>query len=366
MGFQYIRLMPDGNHSVFAPCVYDRYRVESMLSNIAKDKFNILRVFVGNLQLVENDRLNVEFLRNMVDFAKKCRRYGIRIIIVPDHIPPISKYQQVTDKSPHQFEGSSSYFFDYYYIQAKKWFIGDLITQLQKLDPLFASTVFSWEFENEAEIELNLKPFSTKGMVSWNNKQWDIANPDECQNLLDKAIIKYSNELSAQVRKLLPSAQTSLSVFTLRAVGRTGIRKMWRDTTQDHRLPFRPLALAQSNLSYVDIHFYGASPQAFAEDKACCEWTRLVPYCIKSKKPIFSGEFGTFTTVHKTEAEAASAMRWYLLSLIADGVDGACYWTYDCTEQPDLWHAKMGNGMIYNELAGINRNMQSYHRKIKS
>ncbi|MHB1459811.1 MAG: glycoside hydrolase 5 family protein [Armatimonadota bacterium] len=364
MGFQYIRLLADGAHTVFAPSSYDPKHVEAMQDDLMRAKFNVIRVFLGNVQLTDGNNLNVAFLKNMVDFAKRCRQHGIYIIIVADYFPGIERYQHITAKATGVFEGTSRFFFEKSYIEAKKAYLTDLITGLCKLDPAFPKSVFSWEFENEAVIEMSLKPFVTKGIITWNNRAWDLANPYECQQLLDKAIIKYSNELSAHVRKLSPGAQTSLSVFTLRAVARTRIAKMWSDKTPDPRVPFRPLALAQSNLSYVDIHCYGPAPQAYAEDKACCEWPKLLPICKRNKKPVFTGEFGTFTAVHHTEAEAAGAIRWYLLSMIADGFCGAVYWTYDCLEQPDLWHAKMGSGSIYNELAEINQNMQSYLKKI--
>lgn len=364
MGFQYIRLLPDGTHTVFAPNSYDPKRIEAMLDELMRAKFNVIRVFLGGVQLTSDNQLNIGFLKNMVDFAKRCRQHGIYIIIVPDNIPVIDRYQSIAKKNTGVFEGTSCLFFEKSFIEAKKAYLTDLIKGLCKLDPAFPQSVFAWEFENEAVIELNLKPFITKSIIKWNNKSWDLANPFECQQLLDKAIIKYSNELSAHVRKLMPGAQTSLSVFTLRAVARTKIAKMWSDTAPDQRLPFRPLALAQSNLSYVDIHCYGPAPQAYEQDKACCEWPRLLPICKRYNKPVFSGEFGTFLTVHGTEEAAAGAIRWYLLSMIADGFCGACYWTYDCLEQPELWHAKMGTGSIFKELAAINHDMQAYLKKI--
>jgi hypothetical protein len=53
VGFHYIRILPEGVHYVFAPSQYDPVRVEAMFSDLEKNGFNIVRVFMGNLELTE-------------------------------------------------------------------------------------------------------------------------------------------------------------------------------------------------------------------------------------------------------------------------------------------------------------------------
>ena len=51
------------------------------------------------------------------------------------------------------------------------------------------------------------------------------------------------------------------------------------------------------------------------------------------------GEFGAFHHVEKTFAEAVESMVRIRDLATAERFDGMLYWTYDCFEQPRLYHA---------------------------
>jgi hypothetical protein len=73
------------------------------------------------------------------------------------------------------------------------------------------------------------------------------------------------------------------------------------------------------------------------------------------KKPIVIGEMGGSRRAFGTNADAANALvAWQRMSC-AYGIDGWLLWTWDSIEQPDLWNARSGGGVIERALAPNNR-----------
>ena len=60
---------------------------------------------------------------------------------------------------------------------------------------------------------------------------------------------------------------------------------------------------------------------------------------IRKRKPVIMGEFGAFDHVEKTFEEAVDNMVRVRDLALNEGMNGMLYWTYNCFEQPRLYHA---------------------------
>lgn len=353
-GFQYIRILPSGAHYVFAPSLYSHSKAEAMFTDLESHGFNIVRVFMGNLELTEGDSLSPKFMDNFCDFLEHARHHNIYILPVIDWLPPCKRYSDISSKGFLGLPGMQRMFLDKANIRAKECYLTDFIQAIKKRNPDLLSTIFAYELENEACMESDKAPFSqAEKAYRYNGKSYDMFSEQGQQNLADDAIVYSANTLVKAIHKEDPDAMVSYSVYTFAAVGRTGPGKLQTDKTPVVHFPMRPLALTKSKLSYIDIHFYAASPEGVDRDLKSIEWEQLKPAAEKSGKPLMISEFGTFPAVHKTVDDAAYAMGWYSKILLDLGFTGLIYWTYDCHEQTDVWDAKRSGGKIYDTLVDI-------------
>ena len=126
---------------------------------------------------------------------------------------------------------------------------------------------------------------------------------------------------------------------------------MRSDQTQDNRVPARPLALAKSDLSYIDIHLYPQDTNTMPEDLRSIEFNSLRRECQQSGKPLLMGEFGAFKHSYPTLDAAACAMTQHARRALDAGFQGFLYWTYD--SDGEIWNAKSGNGKLLKALSEV-------------
>ena len=67
------------------------------------------------------------------------------------------------------------------------------------------------------------------------------------------------------------------------------------------------------------------------------------------------GEFGAVTSAHPSPAAALSALVAWQRDSCPYGIDGWLLWTWDTDEQPELWNALRGGGVIEQGLAPKSR-----------
>ncbi|HOE67495.1 MAG TPA: cellulase family glycosylhydrolase [Candidatus Hydrogenedentes bacterium] len=359
-GFHYIRILPEGPHYVFAPTKYDPDRAEAMLSDLERHGFNVVRVFLGALELTQGDALSEEFVDNLADFITRATRHRVYVLPVVDWLPPSNRYKSILANARPDVGGMQAMFMDAAHTQSKKLYLIDLIGMLKKRIPTLLSTVFAYELENEVNADLTCPPFSqASGSFAYKGKTYNLANDRALQKLLDAAIIDNANALVAAIRTEDPDAMAAYSVFTYAAVGRSGPGKMRSDTSPDTRCPIRPLALARSDLSYVDLHFYAPSPEGFRRDMEAVEWNKLTSVCRTRGKPILAGEYGVPSPLASTGEQAASIAVWHANAIREQGLEGGIFWTYDCHEQRDVINAKQFDGAIFDALAAFHRRRSS-------
>jgi hypothetical protein len=360
VGFQYIRILPTGAHYVFAPSLYDAARVEAMFADLAKNSFNVVRVFMGTHELTAGEELSEVFFDKLSDFIERATKHKVYVLPVVDWMPGCGRYLSIRANARGDVDGMQRLFLDSTTMEAKSLYLKDFISMLKKKCPRLMSTIFAYELENEVCLQMDKPPFSqATGTFTFAEKNYDLADDRSLQELLDTAIINNSNKLVATIKSADPEAMVAYSVFTYAAVGRTGQGMLRTDKSPDMRCPLRPLALAKSDLSYVDIHFYGPALFALDRDLRSVEWDELKSLCRAKGKPVLAGEYGVPSALASDGKQASYVATWYLQNLLSKGISGGIYWTYDCDEQSGLWNAKQSDGVIFKGLAELNKSIQA-------
>jgi len=356
LGFNYIRLRPRW-HGTFAPKRYEAARAEAMLADLRRNGFNTVRVFIdpaGREGIVEStaaEGFSQAYMGNVLDFLTRARRHGVYVIPSLLALPACRRYNAVVGRDRRQFGHGNEMYLDERFLRAKARFVSDFVAAVKRRDAGLLSTVLAYELDNETHFFANAGPFAEKqGTLQWNGKSYDRSSSEDLQRLADAAVIRWADACVDAAGKVDPDAMVSVNVFTFAAVGRKGPNALRESKTKDRRFPARPLALARTKLSYIDIHFYPFRPDTLDRDLASIEFDRFREACKAAKKPLIMGEFGSFKKNHKTLAEAAAAMRKHLARVRALGFEGFLYWTYDTDEQPYLWNAKSGKGEIFEVL----------------
>jgi len=357
-GFNYIRLRPRW-HGTFSPKRYDPSRAEAMFADLEQHGFNIVRVFIdhaageGVVASREATELSPEFMANFFDFLERARRHRIYVVPALIHLPRCKRYNNIAGKPPTNIAGMNLLYLHQGHIDAKARYVADFVAAIKKHAPGLLTTVFAYELDNETHLHATAPPFSfTSGSVTTaNGKTYDLSAEPDLQRMADENVNRWADLCVEAVARVEPEAMVSTNVFTFAAVGRGGPGRLRRDRTKDRRFPARPLALANTKLSYLDIHFYPFNDQTLGRDLASIEFDQLKAACEQRGKPLIMGEFGAFRGAYKTLAGAVAAMRRHLRRVYDLGFAGYMYWTYDCDEQEHLWNAKSGSGEIFKTLA---------------
>lgn len=351
-GFNYTRLGgTQAYHVVFSPLRYDKMRAERMFSDSAKHDFNVVRVFAGAGFLDAGDANGVtpQFFENALDFLRRARRHNVRVIFTLDWIPPGKRYSDISKPEPDDLKYVSLLYLNPPHIKAKARFFRDFISFIKARDANLLSSVFSWELENEAFLDVNAPPFSrTSGSWTYAGKTYDLSRDEDLQAIADLGTQQWANTLADAIRAEDPKALVSASVFTFAAVGRSGPNKLRQDKTPDTRFPLRARVLAQTRISYLDIHLYALDEAGLARDLESIEWPETLAECRRTGKPLMMGEFGAFRGGHANASVAAPAIRAHLRRVAKLGFSGFLMWTYDTHEQRELFNAKSEGDVLFN------------------
>jgi hypothetical protein len=357
-GFNYIRLRR-GWHGTFAPQSYDAARAEAMLADLAERGFNTVRVFIdhrspnGVVSSADAEELSPQYMANFLDFLRRARRHKIYVVPSLIHLPINRRYGEIAGGAPEKMSSVNRYYLDQGRIDAKARYAADFVTAIKQHDRDLLPSVFAYELDNETHFLATRPPFSlTEGTLTpADGKTYDLSSQDDLQRMADEHVVRWANACTEAIRAVDPEAMVSTNVFTFRAVGRSGPGRLRSDRSRDGRFPARPLALARSKLSYLDVHFYSAGDhEMFRRDLESIEFEAFRAACRKAGKPMIMGEFGSFKSAQKTVAEAATAVAELLEKVRQRGFVGLLYWTYDTDEQPQIWNAKSGRGEILDVL----------------
>jgi len=369
-GFNYIRLR-GGWHGTFAPQSYDAGRAEAMLADLAGRGFNTVRVFIdhrapnGVVAAADAEELSPKYMANFLDFLGRARRHKVYVVPSLIHLPMGKRYGQITDPAPEKMGGVNRCYLHQGDIDAKARYAADFVTAIKQHDPDLLPAVFAYELDNETHFVATRPPFSlSEGILTpADGKGYDLSSPADLQEMADSHVVRWADACLEAIRAVDPQAMVSTNVFTFRAVGRSGPGRLRADQTRDGRFPARPLALARSKLSYLDVHFYSAGDEEmFRRDLESIEFEAFQAACRQAGKPMIMGEFGSFKSAQPTVTDAAVAVADLLEKVRRRGFVGFLYWTYDTDEQAYIWNARSQQGEI---LEALTRALRGYPKSGK-
>ena len=367
-GFNYMRLRPHPEdarvlwHGTFSRGGYDGQRAASMLGDLESHGFNVVRVFVdplGDEGIADAGGLSKEYLNNLFDFLECARRHRVHVIVATLTLPRCSRYIDLAGAIPAELDATNAMFLHQGHINSKARYMADVAAAVRARDPALLSTVFAYEIDNESHYLATAMPFSaTFGTVKpADGITYDLSSQEQKQAMADRHAVRLVDACVAAVRGVDPEAMVSASVFTFAAVGRSGPGKLHQDQTGDPRFPVRPLALVQSQASYVDVHLYpdGSAAGSLERNLRSIEGDELVKLARQKGKPLVIGEFGVGRSLAATAPLAATVAQRHLRDAASAGFDGGwLYWTYDSDGQ-DLWTAKADGGAVFQMLAAEHR-----------
>jgi hypothetical protein len=352
-GNNYIRLalqsVPGGEdylyHSTFNVGLYNRTLAAEALAKMHESGYNIVRVFISEQAVGREDGkggLSMGYLRNVVDFLRLAKANGIYVIPTLSSIPVNGNYYDIR-AVPH-IESVNSFYLNKGFIRAKIRYLQDFIRGLQALRaPLNA--VFSYSLENEAYYLEDQEPLSlaSGSVTTANGKTYDMSVPGQKQQMMDENLVYWINSVRSGIRLVYGSALVCVGFFSPMAV----------EGAEDPRIIRTYWAIADSSIGgsradYVDLHFYPGLRDTYQEMNSF--------EIAGSHKPLVLGEFGAFRFLYPDSASAATALRdFQVLSCVEYGFTGWLAWTWDTTEQPELFSVLEDNGMINNALAPVVR-----------
>jgi hypothetical protein len=369
-GFNYIRLVGSW-HRTFDVNLYDAPRAEAMFADLRANGFNTVRVFIDHqrngLSPPGAQDFPAQYIDNFVDFCQRARAAGIYVVPAVLELPNLPKYRIPQGEGrggrggSGGISGPNAMILTPEGVAAKAAYMADFAAAVKARDPGVMSTILAFEMDNETHFRA-AAPFTNRAPFTdgW-GQTYDLTKSSEIQRLADDAVIRWANASVASVRAVDPDAIVTINVFTFRAVGRTGPGTFLEDEDRataaqrrlDRRFPARPLALARSNIGYVDIHFYPFDNRTLDRDLVAIEFEQFKQACQQSGKPMIVGEFGAFKNPYPTISAAAEAMRAHLKRFYDLGFAGYLYWTYDTDEQNYLWNGKSADGEILQALKQV-------------
>jgi hypothetical protein len=371
-GFNFVRLRPRTPgmiaHATFDDDYYDTEEAETLFRDLAAHGFNAVRVFidpsspgVGLFESREATRLSPAYMRNVCDFLARARRHNVYVLPTFSMWGPNSAWLARGNGDKPSVSGANRLYFIEGAADTRAAMLREFVQAIKARDPGLLPAVLAYELQNELCYFADAEPLSlTEGTFAFGGQTYDLSSEEALQQLMDCVSLHWVNAGVAAVRQADPEALVSISVFTFAAVGRSGPQRLRSDKTGDSRVPARPLALIDSDVSYLDVHLYPRSDMAarMNADLQSIEFDALQRRAGQVGKPIIVGEFGAFNTdwAFPDRTEVAHKMSEYVQMLRGLGLGGALYWTYDDAHTPAgerklLWDAQDGDGDIFHALS---------------
>lgn len=379
-GMNYIRLR-HGDHATFEAAVgaspehYDRQQAEVMLKNLAENGYNTVRVFIigrssrnpgiaGHYK--ETHGLYEPYMENVMDFLRLARSYGIYVLpTFGDGALPRNGYYR--DRIKDMPGGINVMYLTQEGIAAKTRYVLDFLTYIKTRDSSLLNVLLGIQFQNELYVRCDAWPFTqTEGILTMpNGKSYDMSVAEQRQRLMDEGINHYHNTLTKAIKTLAPELLVCEGVFTLRAVGKSPNthKGVFPVSSGDKRFPPTATVLGNSDLDFIDLHFYRTRrdepvPDAFHRDMDSMDFYSAEMRDIQKLKPVIMGEFGSFRHIDDNFAQAGNNLLGIRDLAIEHHMMGVMMWTYDTFEQKQLYPAMEDKGAFLKKLSDFSVNFQ--------
>ena len=356
-GSNYIRLAPQVDtfgrrqvyHSTFIVGEYDAPRAEAALARMAASGYNVVRVFLNNTCAqgcsanMRTGEISSAYVANLVDFLRRARRHGVFVMLTAEWLPGGAAYDAIGAGIRRDwFDDVNIVFLSPQGVRMSVLFwqglIRELIRQRAPLDAVFAYSLWNEAIVWAARPPLTL---SSERVTTANGQSYDMASSVDRKRMIDDAFVYYIDQVRSAIVQIDPTALVTMGFFhdTEPNPARRG----------DDRIVRTRAVVERSSADFVDIHPYPDDELTFPQF--------MQNYGIDGpvRKPIVIGEMGAARRNVGTSADAANALvAWQRMSCTY-GIDGWLLWTWDTDEQPDLWNALSGGGVIERALAPSNR-----------
>jgi hypothetical protein len=352
-------------HSTLITGLYDPARVEAALTQMSKDGYLFIRVFIsydGAGYLRQNDRLvgpyygiagpwldtadhvnglYKPYLDNFVDLLRRARSHLIYVqptfewLPMNDHYSVKAPQPADPDGAPY-VEGVNLFYLAQPWIDMKKSYVANFLGYVKSVDPQLLPSIIAIDLQNEIFVDTSLAPFTRSDVVPLaDGLSYDMSTDVDRQQAVDANFVHWANEQVAAAHAVDPRAMLGASVFTFNAIGLGGPNGVHSNQQiRETRYPARPWSLATySDLAYTDIHAYVAPsptgiPYSLAWDLGTSEFDSIP----KDKKPLWLGEFGTFRNLYADAVAAAPVVKKHKDDAVAAGFSAWGFWSWDISQ----------------------------------
>ncbi len=362
-GVNYVRLSSTGNHELFEPGAYNASNVQSALEQIHSSGYNYVRVFLEGDSLgkgfglskpgVSGSTIADSYFNNLADFIQRAGNLGLRVMLTGKSFP--INYNSIVGSytAPANVSGYNLLLMHPGYVKGYAQFYSDLLTALKTRDAALLSTVFAFDIRNEADFTTTDQPLSLhSGTVTVYGVNYDMSNLSDRQKMMNATAVEWFTVIRNAIKSVSQDVLVSTSTFSPYDLGRKNLDGAdWNSSATDpSRVPVSTLALADSaQPDYIDFHAYPTRAYSMTDDLASIGITSTT----KLSQPLIMGEFGSFKSVNPTIAEAAAALKLHLSNSCNFGFTGWAFWTWDTSEQADIWTASESSGAMNGVVAPI-------------
>ena len=191
--------------------------------------------------------------------------------------------------------------------------------------------MLAYELRNELSFDSQSKPFTlTSGLAPMpNGRTYDLSSQAQKNQLLDDNLLYWISRVRSAILAVDPTALVTVGFFEPQEPNpsRRG----------DPRIIRTRAAIHDSVADFADIHAYPGL------DLTLPQYMENFGIDGTETKPIVIGEMGAFKSAFADVNGAGLALRRWLT------------WTWDTDEQPELWNALSGGGVIERMLAPAKR-----------
>jgi len=327
---------------------YDVEYIENDLAAMEALGYNIVRILPENCAATGcitglAGGLRGAYMDNMVDFIRRAKGHGIYTWIASNTLPDAGKYIDAAHlRDNEQFSSANSEFLTQVGLDAYADYFGELVSALVERGADL-DYVFSFSLRQEHSFDSAAPPLSLESgsVTTANGETYDMSDPGAKLAMVDDGLRHWITKTSSVIKALDPTALVSVGFF---APNEPNVFN-----EGDTRL-VRAVAALDSDADFVDFHVYPTPPFALLEQ-------HVENYQMEGRDdiPIVMGEMAAFTWYTSEEA-GAKALHDLEVESCAAGFDGWLTWSWDISvAQPDIWHARTGNGYVGEVLAPANR-----------
>lgn len=380
-----------GDHSTFDAATsfttadYDPIKAEAMISNLAKNNGNVIRVFLigrtatnpgisGDPAYDINDEnyyyegLYVPYMENVVHFLRTAQKYGVYVMLTlgDADVPSNAYYMNIQGGATL---ARNYMYFDTRGLTARKTYAKNVISYFTEKAPDCVSGIFSIELQNEFAVYGDQWPFNlTSGTVTTaNGKTYDMGDADSRELCYREGVTYYINQVYSGIKSVDMNVLVNEGTFTRNIVGNNHVYGMQGITSGDIRLPATFDIYLNTNIDFLDVHIYFANVNgntvlsSFADDLQYMNyWSDEVQGLLK-KKPLFMGEFGPNARIFPTTEDANEVWRETVRLATESGFKGFAVWTLESHNQTECWNILADDGKfdVFRDLVRIHRGVES-------